>query len=186
MPVIRSREALCLVTLLTASLGCARAPTPTTTGPDGEPATPSTTTTRQETPLTVTWVVAERTETSVRLTARVNQRAALQVPVKVAVVAPKGATLSGGAAAFSISPSDGPSVTDTVYVVSFAAVPTEDIVLTADASGAGFGVHATDVYRFGRPEPKVEVPAATGPGLKLGNLDLGRSVPIPETAASQK
>jgi hypothetical protein len=194
--MIKSGEALCLF-FLVVSLACARAPTPNSTGPAAEATelkkaaeagarsnaavpTPKTanSTGRQETPLTVRWMVMSRTEKSVTLTARVDRRAALSTPVKVAVVAPKGVTLAGGAAEFSISPSDGPSVTDTTYVLSFSEVPTEDIVLTADVSGSGFGVHATDVYRFGRPAPVVALPQPTGPHLQLGGQDLGASVPL--------
>ena len=156
-----------------AALSCARAPSAATLATE-----PVGVTTRQETPLTVSWVVVEATEKSVKLVARVDRRAALAVPVKVAVAAPKGATLTTGAAAFSISASDGPSVTDTEYVISFATPPLEDLVLTADANGGGLGVHAQDVYRFGRAAPVAPTPDPSGPHLQVGGQDLGGSVPL--------
>jgi hypothetical protein len=135
-------------------------------------------TTRQETPLTVTWVESERTGTSATLIARVNRRAAVSVPVKVTVEAPKGVTVAGGAMTFFIPASEGPSVTDTPYVVTFAAPPAEDLLLIAEAAGTGFGVHAEDRYRFGRAAPVVAAPEANGTHLQVGGQDLGASVPL--------
>lgn len=139
---------------------------------------PTGVTQRQETPLTVSWIVVERAEKSVKLVARVERRSLLAVPVNVVVLAPKAVSLSGGPTAFAIPAADAPGIIDTVYLAAFSTAPTEDLVLTADARGVGFGVHAQDAYRFGRPAPGQEKPAATGPHLQLGGQDLGPAVPL--------
>lgn len=171
----RSTPVLLLAALLA---GCARAPVPAS-APGASPHRPGAVVAqRPETPLAVSWIVTGSEEHAVRLLARVDRRAPLAIPVKVAVQVPASATLTGGPASYVIAASDAAGVTDTAFTVSFAAVPAEDLLLTADAVGEGFGVHAVDAFRFGRAPPEPGAPAATGQHLELNGHDYGAAVPL--------
>jgi hypothetical protein len=57
-------------------------------------------------------------------------------------------------------------------------VPERDVQVSAEARTDAWGAHATDAYRFGRPEPVLAVPATGGPEIRLNGKNLGRGIPI--------
>jgi hypothetical protein len=82
-----------------------------------------------------------------------------------------------GESSFTLAPAEKPQVIEREYVFEVTGQPAEDLVLIADAQTPVFGFHATDAYRFGRPEPTVR-PQANGPEIRVGGSSLGRAVPM--------
>ena len=98
-------------------------------------------------------------------------------PMHLAIVVPSGAQLTKGAATESIVDSTSTSVHRLFTVHVGATIPTSDVVVTVDAKGAGSGVHATNAYRFGRPEPKLAQPTpGNGPSLSAKGVKLGKPI----------
>ena len=130
-------------------------------------------------PLVVIWSEKELAAHSATLEARVEYRGRFTLPVHLAVKVPAGATLVSGPAELELPAQETATTVATEYKLSFASVPAGDLLLVADARGEASGVHAENVYRFGRPAPAPVVPNATGPSVKLGGHDLGPSIPLP-------
>lgn len=78
---------------------------------------------------------------------------------------------------FDLSPSPSDRIDTVEYVLALVTVPAADLTLVADAQGTGWGAHAEAPYRFGRPEPTPQGPAAAGPNIIVGGIDLGPAVP---------
>lgn len=139
---------------------------------------PSAVSNRAEAPVFVSWVVKASDANSVNLVARVTRRAPLAVPLKVSVIVPATVKVVSGQTAFEVPASREAGVTESPFVFSYEKAPLEDLRLVADIREPGFGLHAEDVYRFGRPVPVVEVPKAVGPSIEVGGHDLGQGVPL--------
>jgi hypothetical protein len=69
-----------------------------------------------------------------------------------------------------------PGVTTLDFAFRIDRVPADDLVAIVDSQSAGGGVHAEKRFRFGRPDPVLQVPRKTGPSLKIGGRDYGPSV----------
>jgi hypothetical protein len=180
---------LSLFTLLAA--GCTtpekQAPTtaPTVAAPaTGTAATPTaaTTTTFTDEALPPLFVKVRTTtlpkvDTDLELDIEIVRTAADAVPMKLMITVPSGAQLVKGLASESIVDGTSTSVHRFVTVHVGATLPTSDVVVTVDALGAGTGVHATDAYRFGRPEPKLAQPVpGNGPALSAKGVKLGKPI----------
>jgi hypothetical protein len=113
-----------------------------------------------------------------RIAAVIDQKAVFDLPIDVRVELPTGLQLVSGQPAFQMPPSTQPGETTVTFEFTYAAVPSGDLKLVADVSGAAMGVHATDTYRFGRAEVPAVVPQPTGPSIKLGDTDLGPGIQI--------
>lgn len=133
---------------------------------------------RAEAPVFVNWVVQGADEHSVALTARIDRRAPMSIPLSVTVVPPPSLKLVSGELSFVLEPSASAGLVERPFSFSFDRIPAEDLRLVADAQSAGFGVHAEDAYRFGRPVPGAIVPATSGPAVKVGDHDFGQGVPL--------
>lgn len=133
---------------------------------------------RAEAPVVVSWVVKSAEAGRVSLVARVDRRAPLAVPLKVSVVVPANVKVVSGQTAFELPASREAEVTERSFVFSFDQVPSEDLRLVAEVHEESFGLHAEDVYRFGRPAPVVEGPQRSGPSIQVGGHDLGQGVPL--------
>ncbi len=131
-----------------------------------------------ETPLQVRWQVLSDAGGRLSIAAVVERKAMLSSPIDVHVEVPTGLQLMSGQTSFLLPPNVQPGETTTTFEFSYAAAPAGDLKLVADLSGGAMGVHATDTYRFGRPEPQPVRPQPTGPSIKLGDTDLGPAIQI--------
>jgi len=113
----------------------------------------------------------------VSLTAHIQIFAPFPAPLEVRILAPPGVTVDGPTE-FELPAPRFATAIDRDINLSYATIPQEDLVLIVDVRRPNFGMHAEDVYRFGRSPPEVVAPRATGPRLKVGTVDLGRSVPL--------
>jgi hypothetical protein len=142
-------------------------------------AAPATPTQGIQAPARVSWKVVSSDAKTVTLLAQVHQLTPLSVPLAVSVEVPPGVRLIRGPSTWTVPPTEQPRVHETRLTFALDTPPTGDLLLVADARGAGFGIHATDAYRFGRPEPTPELPKPTGPEVKLGPRKFGPAVPSP-------
>jgi len=168
-----TRLALLTIAVPLVAACAAAAPAPAANG-----AVPATETAAPEIPLRVRWSVVSDAGGRLVVDAVVLRRAQLRFPVSIRVQIPAGLTLMSGPAKFEV-PVDG-QTGESVTRLEFSyqgAPPSGDLELVGDAVDPGVGIHATDSYRFGR---KVDVkrPEPTGPNVKIGDKDLGPSVPI--------
>jgi hypothetical protein len=99
------------------------------------------------------------------------------VPMQLMVSVPSGAQLVKGLARETITDGTSTSIHRVITVHVGPTVPATDVVFTVDANGAGTGVHATNAYRFGRPEPKLAQPSpGQGPALSAKGIKLGKPI----------
>ncbi|MFL5354387.1 hypothetical protein [Archangium sp.] len=164
------------------------APTPSTgqggSGSAGSAqATPAPPTQGIQAPARVSWKVVSSDGKTVTLLAQVHQLTALSVPLAVSVEPPPGVRLVKGPSTWTVPPTEQPCVHATQLTFAIDTPPSGDLLLVADARGTGFGIHATDAYRFGRPEPTPPLPRPTGPEVKLGPRKFGPAVPSQQGAA---
>jgi hypothetical protein len=113
---------------------------------------------------------------NVDLSISIERRVIDGVPMEMAIQLPEGVSMVGGLQRETITNGQLALVERTV-TLAIGAVPANDLRVTVDANGSSYGVHATDFYRFGRPEPKLPQPldqAHTLPGIK------GPAIPIPK------
>lgn len=111
----------------------------------------------------------------VRLTLHIERRGPSTEPLDVSVRLPAGASLAEGLGQETIADTRGTTLTRAL-TIAIQSVPADDVQVTVDAQGQGYGMHATAAYRFGRPEPKLPQPLSRAqalPGIK------GSSIPIP-------
>jgi hypothetical protein len=129
-------------------------------------------------PMLVRWQLLSDNGGRLRISAIVVRRALLRVPIDVQVEVPPGLQLVSGATTFRLEPNLPPGETVATMEFFYSRAPLEDLKLTAHANGPGMGVHATDVYRFGRPAPQPPRPQPSGPNNKVGDVDLGPAIEI--------
>ncbi len=127
-------------------------------------------------PVTAKWVVRSDQGGVLKIVARVELTSSLGIPLTVGLRIPTGLQLTAGSAATTI-PAQAPiGVNETEYTFTYAATPTDDLVLVVDSQSSAFGVHAEDAYRFGRPAAAAPHPQATGPALQWKGANLGNSI----------
>ena len=131
-----------------------------------------------EAPLQLRWQVLSDAGGRLSIAAVVVRKAVLDSPIDVHVEVPAGLHLVSGQTSFQLPPNAQPGETTTTFEFTYATVPAGDLKLVADLSGGAMGVHATDTYRFGRPEPQPVRPQPTGPSIKIGDTDLGPAIQI--------
>ncbi|PTL79492.1 hypothetical protein DAT35_32265 [Vitiosangium sp. GDMCC 1.1324] len=146
-------------------------------GQGGSGSTPSQTI---QAPARVSWKVVSSDPKTVTLLAQVHQLTPLAVPLNVSIETPPGVRLISGPSTWTVPPTDKPCIHETRLTFAIDTPPTGDLLLVADARGTGFGIHATNAYRFGRPEPTPALPKPTGPEVKLGPRKFGPAVPSDE------
>jgi hypothetical protein len=171
------------ITFLVASLGCT-SPSAPRSSDIRAPSTPQPTVGASRpvlgthAPLEAKWIVRNTENGRTSLTAHVDVFSPILAPPHVKLLVPEGVVVSGGDMAFDIPAPNAPTTVERDYTVSFKSAPPKDLLLVVDVQTPRFGLHAEDAYRFGRPPPLQPAPKATGPHLKIGNVDLGASIPI--------
>jgi hypothetical protein len=129
-------------------------------------------------PMLVRWQLLSDNGGRLRISAIVVRKALLRVPIDVQVEVPPGLQLVSGTTTFRLEANLPPGETVATMEFVYSRAPREDLKLTAHATGPGMGVHATDVYRFGRPAPHPPRPQPSGPSNKVGDVDLGPAIEI--------
>ena len=172
------------VTAMLVGSSCARSqpPMPSAMTPPTS-VTPRVTSASRE-PLRVSWAriddaaSAEGTESAriLTLVTRVEYRAGLAAPQQVSLRLPSGLRLLQGAVRATLPPAAEGEIRELAFTFQYGRAPADDLVLVLDCQQQSQGVHAELAYRFGRPEPRGPMSAATGPALVVGGVDYGRSI----------
>jgi hypothetical protein len=169
-----------ILLVLAGSFGCAaKAPlAPTGTESDPTPPAAQEVTSAPRVPMTVEWLHQGESSGRLTLVARVNRNAPLMVPTSVRVTVPAGVQMVSGRTSWVIPGSDSTGPVDEILEFDVGEARGGEILLTADAVGANFGVHAKKGYPLGGPSQKAVVaPSTPGPSLEVGGHDFGPSVP---------
>ncbi len=170
-----------LVTLVVLVAACSSGTVAAAIAPSGDHGAASPAVDAPQTPLRVRWNVLSDRNGHVVAEAVVERRAVLRFPVVVRVEAPEGLSLVSGRPQFTV-PVDGQTGAMTIPM-EFAysgSAPKGDLKLLADAGDLGIGIHASDVYRFGR-RVEAKKPESAGPRMQLGDKDLGPAIPLPSS-----
>ncbi len=138
-------------------------------------------------PLVVTWEAQgePRAGETFVVTARLARRGNFDQVLHVSVRVPDGARVVRGSTALDLPPTAAPRVDSIELALALATIPAGNLVLVADATGVGWGVHSEVPYRFGRSAPSVAGPAAQGPHVVIGGVDLGPAVPAGRTRSPE-
>lgn len=164
--------------VLVGSVGCARsAPLVQNSAENGTSPPEAQVTSAPRAPMTVEWLLQGEPSDRLTLVARVNRYAPLMVATTVTVTTPSGVQLVSGRTSWVVPGSELTGPVDEVLVFDVGGVHGGEILLSADAEGANFGVHAKKAYALGAPSQKAVPPPAMGPSLEIGNRDFGPSVP---------
>jgi len=134
------------------------------------------TTVRALPPLAVRWQEVSRDDHHATIRAVIERRLGIDMPFAVSVVLPPNVKLAQGRTAFTLSPNPEADVVNEDFVLSFEQTPATDALLQVDGDTGVFGFHSKIAYRFGRPEPELVAPQATGPHVILGGRDFGPSI----------
>lgn len=168
-----------MLMLLAGSFGCAPKASLATAGAENGTTSPAAreVTSAPRVPMTVEWLHQGESSGRLTLVARVNRNMPLAVPTSVTVTAPSGVQMVSGRTTWVIPGSDATGPVDEILVFDVGQVHGGEILLTADAEGANFGVHAKKAYALGAPSQKAVAPPTPGPSLEVGGHDFGPSVP---------
>ncbi len=112
------------------------------------------------------------------LTARIERHAPLGAEVDVRLRLPSGVRLLEGRRATTLAPNSERDVHALRFVILAATLPETDVTLVVQARGRGFGIHAAQTYRFGRPPPETVTMPRAGSELRVGDRSFGRSVDL--------
>ncbi|QSQ25663.1 hypothetical protein JY651_12335 [Pyxidicoccus parkwayensis] len=138
-------------------------------------------------PAVVRWVRLEQRGSRLELRAEVVKQSPFTAPLAVQVQVPAGVRLVEGSEAWEV-PADAPQgIHARELAFTIDAASSEPIQLTADAQGAGFGVHAVDAFRVNGSDKSLTregerqgpMPQPVGPAVKVGNTDFGNTIPSP-------
>lgn len=143
------------------------------------PSPPLNTTVRALPPLKVTWEEVSRTDTDAVVLATVERIIGLDMPFDVQVKLPPGVSVKSGRTSYALMPNVEAVTVQERLVLTYEQLPTEDAVLKLDGETGAMGYHYQVPYRFGRPPPQEHPPRADGPSVKLGDRNLGPSIPLP-------
>ena len=128
-------------------------------------------------PMTVRFAVQSSERKKLVIAARIQRSAPIKLPVNVRLIVPPGVTIASGLERQQLPASETLGVTQLEYVLTFDAIPAQDLVVIAQLRGHGVGVTAKDVYRFGRPAPAQPRPRPQGPDRKVGGFNFGPAIP---------
>ncbi len=101
-------------------------------------------------PVVAQWRVKSRGKGFLELVARIERRDLLQEVLKVHVQLPREITVESGQVDYSLAPAQAPGVDERVIRLKYTAFPEEPLLLTVDAEGDTFTLHATSDYRFAK------------------------------------
>ena len=138
-------------------------------------------------PLRVSWQrrastqpVANGSSRIIELTARIEHRGRIQLPLEVSVRVPPGVQIARGPAQYTVPAAGVGTVTETEFdfVSVDPAALAGHITLVVDGQEVSFGVHAEAVYPLAPPAVVGASQGPTEPHTILGGVDLGPSAPI--------
>lgn len=176
------RNAIAAV-MVVLSFGCASQPPLAVPADETAPAAPLAesspdVTSSPRAPMTVEWVLQGEAFGRLTLVARVNRNTPMMDETTVNVMVPAGVRVVSGRTSWVISASESRGPVDELIVFEVAQPGAGEILLTADAVGANFGVHAKKAWKLGSPAAaKSPKPSAPVPSLEVGGHDFGPSVP---------
>lgn len=127
-------------------------------------------------PLEVSWVPGQVSDTRAVLRARVEQGGRLAIPLTLRVTVPPGVRMVRGSASVALPSATQQAVVEYEYEFMYSSVPPDDIVVAVDGDTESMGVHGRAAYRFGRPEPEGPRPQPSGPPLVIGGRNFGSPV----------
>lgn len=127
-------------------------------------------------PLDVSWVPGQVSDTRAVLRARVEQRARLAIPLTLRVTMPPGVRMVRGAATIPLPPGTQQAISEYEFEFVYSGMPSDDIMLAVDGDTEAMGVHGRAAFRFGRPEPEGPRPQPSGPPLVIGGRNFGSPV----------
>lgn len=171
-------ELILSVVLLATVAGCNSSPSP---APAASPIVVTSLTPiadpqgRALAPLSVQLEEKSRGEHGAVLVARIQRRAAFQVPMLVGYQLPAGVVLVRGTPTFEIPAGTPVGNIERELELGYEKLPAADVRVFVRAQKSSFGVNATAVYRFGRPEP-IAAPPIMGTDTILNGQNLGPSV----------
>jgi hypothetical protein len=115
----------------------------------------------------------------IALLMRIVRQGDWPIPVHVHVQVPDGVEIVREPKTSVLSANFEPHEGELEMAIRIDRVPDQNLVMVLDSRIDGAGLHAEIPYRFGRPKPRVTVPARTGPRLIYGGYDLGRVIELP-------
>ena len=115
---------------------------------------------------------------TIGLIARIGHLTSWSLPIELTIQVPKGAALTSGSAHVVVTPGAGSTEQTIALELRIYEVPSADLVVVADSQARDRGVHAQARYRFGRAEPELPALVRSGPELKIGARNFGRSVAL--------
>ncbi|MFT3710744.1 MAG: hypothetical protein QM817_24230 [Archangium sp.] len=136
------------------------------------------TTVRTQVPLKVALEEVSRDAHGAVLLVKIERLLAMDLPFGVEFQLPAGVTVKNGRTSYSVMPNTEANVVTERIELAWDEVPTEDAVLKVNGVTGVMGMHFKTEYRFGRPEPVVVAPSATGPVLKHRDRNFGPSIPL--------
>lgn len=162
--------------LLGLTAGCSRTPHVDAPAPAAQ-AAPATSGRRSPVTLTLSGPSNPRVGIPITLTVGIERHLVLKEPLQLALLLPDGVTLLEGQATFELAPNAEPDTQTLRFVIRAKAMPTSDLRVILEARGQGFGLHAEQAYRFGRPPPLAPAPLR-GTSVRVGQRNFGRSIDI--------
>ena len=160
-----------LLAMLLVVTGCANSTPP----PEARPLE---TTVRMQSPIRVTWEEVSRTDTGAVVLAKIERLNHLDMPFLMTVELPAGVKLLDGRTQLTLLPNTEPVLVTEQLTLAFDAPPSGDAWLKLDGDSGAMGFHYKVPYRFGRPAPEEQAPAATGPAPMKGGKSFGPSIPL--------
>ncbi len=113
--------------------------------------------------------------TVVEVTATIERHNESTAPIDVTVALPAGAKLVSGSATEHIE-TMGPGILTRNWKIRIDGAPSDDFVVNVTSGASGWGVHAQQAYRFGRPEPKLPEPKRAEPMKGAAGKSLGQPI----------
>jgi hypothetical protein len=144
------------------------------------PAPARDTTVRIAPPIKVRWEELSRDARGATVRATVERVVGLDMPFAVEVRLPAGVAVKRGRTAFTLLPNVEAVTVSEELELTWEETPVTDALLAVDGETGVLAFHFKVPYRFGRAEPPVVAPAATGPHLRVGDRDFGPSIPLKE------
>jgi len=139
-------------------------------------------------PLIATWEVVSGEPAdgaTMVLHLRLERTGRWPMPVNVGIGVPEGVRVVRGDAQTTLAANPEPGVAVLEFEITIDRVPQDDLVAVVDSRTEGAGFHAEPRYRFGRPEPEVQVPVRDGPHVQIGGHDLGPSIRVEQPPQDQ-